>query len=142
MYFPDYKKRGNASDYLDAWPRAPKYGKVGYLYLLEDLAVEEFCKVGKARCLRSRLFDYNSVRPGATCRYIAVSECFVDFAQVESRVLKELKKQIPALSCRKEWFWRCDLKLIIDVLVEAEKYFEVVKQNTPLPKYPKIFGYV
>jgi len=106
---------------VPAIPPPPKQVDTrGYLYLLVDSAYPEYIKIGKTASPRKRLQTYNSDRPIATCRFINISELFLNCTTVEKVILTQVHLDIQPIGKSTEWFAIEHKQTLIDWIIKAE----------------------
>ena len=108
-------------------PAKPKEIDVrGYMYIVIDSKFPEHIKIGKTIDMGKRLLGYNSDKPYPTTSLVMISKLFKDVATVEKKILEQMYKNTQPTTSKKEWFEIKHESLMIELIDEAEEYFDTI----------------
>ena len=95
----------------------------GWIYIVTDSAFPDHVKIGRTSDMTKRMTNYNEGKPFPSTRVHCMSDKFDNVIQVEKKILEYLYKIIEPTTFRKEWFEIKHLNLLVEVIEEAEKYY-------------------
>lgn len=92
----------------------------GYLYIVTDVSVPGYVKIGRTNNMHKRMLGYNSDRPYPCVKVLAVSRMFKNAARVETAILDHMKSRISTINNKLEWFQHSQ----VEELIELVAYYE------------------